>query len=148
MDPQSVADMLREDRHEWAELVRMLDAHPAGPLHDPESPEWTARDVYTHLAAMMEGSTRLIEEYLAGQPHRRIYEGDDEDDVNRRIQEQHSAMSLEDARAWAERALDALHNAIESIPPDRWDKRLEFYARADGSEHIRGHRNYIAVTKT
>jgi hypothetical protein len=108
MDRQEIEAMITEDRREWALLCDALDSHPEGPLHDPESPEWTARDVYTHLAAMMEGSTQLIAEYLAGEPHRRIYEGDDEDDVNARIQQEHAKMSLDEARAWAQSAFDKM----------------------------------------
>jgi hypothetical protein len=145
MNATAVAAMLDEDRREWAALCAMLDAHPEGALHDPESPAWTARDVYTHIAAMMEGSARLIEEYLAGQPHRRIYEGADEDDTNARIQQEHSDMSFQEARAWAQRAFEALITSIEGIPLDRWDKRFEFYARADGAEHFRGHMSYITT---
>ena len=58
MDAKALAHMLSERRREWALLCEALDAHPEGALHDPASPEWTARDVFTHLAAMMEGSTR------------------------------------------------------------------------------------------
>jgi hypothetical protein len=50
MDATAIAAMLAEDRREWAALCAALDAHPEGPLHDPESPTWTARDVYAHLA--------------------------------------------------------------------------------------------------
>jgi hypothetical protein len=137
--------MVAEDRREWEALCNTLDAHPEGALHDPESPSWTARDVFTHLAAMMEGSTLLIEEYLASKPHRRIYDGDDEDDTNARLQKQHSTMSFSDARDWAQRAFDALIATIESIPIERWDSRFEFYARADGAEHIRSRRTWVVA---
>jgi len=49
-DAERPAEMLRRDRIEWQALVAILDARPAGALHDPESPKWEARDVYAHLA--------------------------------------------------------------------------------------------------
>jgi hypothetical protein len=144
MDAAAVRAMVDEDRQEWQTLCVVLDAHPDGPLHDPESPEWTARDVYTHLAAMMEGSTALMEEYLAGKPHRKVYEGTDEDDTNARIRHKHADMTFDQARAWAQRAFENMIAQIQAIPTDRWDTRFEFYARADGADHYRGHRGYIA----
>jgi hypothetical protein len=143
VEADALTAMLAEDRREWSALCGALDAHPEGPLYDPESPDWTARDVYTHLAAMMEGSTLLIQECLAGKPHRRIYDGTDEDDTNARIQQRFAHMTLEDARAWAQQSFETLRATIESIPLDRWDSRIEFYARGDGSEHYRAHRNWI-----
>lgn len=143
MNADDIAAMIAEDREEWDKLTAMLDAHPEGALHDPESPDWTARDVYTHIAAMMEGSTSLIEDRLAGRPHRKVYEGSDEDDTNARIQAKYSHLSFDEARAWAHRAFGGLIAAIESVPEDRWDEWFEFYARADGADHYRGHMSYI-----
>jgi hypothetical protein len=143
VDADAIQAMLAEDRREWTALCEALDAHPEGALHDPESPEWMARDVYTHIAAMMEGSIALIEDYLAGKPHRKVYEGSDEDDTNARIQTRYARMSLEDARKWAQRTFESLLATIEAIPLDRWDTRFEFYARADGAEHCRSHRQWI-----
>lgn len=74
MDAEAVNKLVREDREEWEALVAVLEARPDGPLHDPESPEWTSRDVYTHLAAMMEGSTRQMEDKLAGRTISRPWE--------------------------------------------------------------------------
>ena len=146
MDAEGVAAMLGEDRAEWDALVAVLEAHPEGPLHDPNSPEFTSRDVYAHLAQMMEGSTRQMEAKLAGGTIPNPWPKElTEDEVNARIQQQHSHMSLEEARAWAQRAFDGLLRAIESVPFDRWDGELEFYARADGADHYRGHRSYITA---
>ncbi|MDZ4277955.1 MAG: maleylpyruvate isomerase N-terminal domain-containing protein [Dehalococcoidia bacterium] len=145
MTPEDVQAMLREDRDEWEALKAVLDARPEGPLHDPESPEWTSRDVYTHLATMMEGSTKQLEAKLAGRPVPQPPSGLSEDEVNARIQQAHSDMSLAEARAWGQRAFDAMLRAIESVPLERWHGELEFYARADGSAHYRGHRRYVVA---
>jgi len=150
MDTTSAQAMLREDRAEWEALCAALDAHPDGPLHDPEAPEWTARDVYTHLARMMESTTALTEAIVAGQPSTDFepfdeFDGTDEDVVNERIQRKYSHMSLDEARAWAQRAFERRVRAIESVPPDRWDAQLDEIARGDGGEHYRGHRSYITV---
>ena len=49
----------------WTELCAVLDAaEPAMPLHDPDSPEWTSRDVYTHFLRMHAGSARAIRHEL------------------------------------------------------------------------------------
>lgn len=137
--------MIEEDREEWGKLVAMLDAHPEGALHDPESPEWTARDVYTHLARLMEGSVRHMEARLAGKPYVDMYAGKDENAVNARVREEHSDMTFAEAREWAHGAFEHLIAAIECVPLERWDDKLERYARADGADHYRGHRSYIAV---
>ena len=148
MDANAVQAMIDEDRAEWATLVAVLDTHPEGALHDPESPEWTARDVYTHLALLMEGSVRQMDDHLAGRPVSDPYQGNDEDEVNARLQQQYSHMSFDEARAWAQRAFDGLIAKIESVPLDRWGKRLEFYARADGADHYRGHMSYIVAERS
>lgn len=146
MDAAAVAAMLDEDRAEWEALLSVLDEHPDGPLHDPNSPSWTSRDVYTHLARMMEGSTAQMEAMLAGRPIPVPWpKGIDEDEVNARIQEEHSGMSLAEARDWAQTAFDGLLHAIEAVPLDRWDEHVERIARADGADHFVGHRGYIAV---
>ncbi len=146
MDVAAVAAMLDEDRAEWEALIAVLDAHADGPLHDPNSPSWTSRDVYTHLARMMEGSTRQMEAKLAGRPIPVPWpKGMDEDEVNARIQEEHSRVSLTEAREWAQTAFDGLLRAIEAVPLDRWDGHMETIARADGADHFAGHRGYIAV---
>ncbi len=146
MDAEGVAQMLREDREEWEALVAVLEAHPEGPLHDPNSPDFTSRDVYAHLAHMMEISTKQMEAKLAASPAPSPWpKGLSEDEVNARIPQQHSQMSFDEARTWAQRAFDGLLRAIELVPFDKWDGELEFYVRADGADHFRGHRTYIAV---
>jgi hypothetical protein len=145
MTPQNVAAMFAEDRTEWAALCALLDAHPEGALHDPESPEWTARDVYTHLARMMETTTNVMEAKLAGHTIPDWGNGSDEieNKTNARIQEQYSHLSLEEARAWAQEQFERRIRVIESVPADGWDDQMDELARADGGEHYRGHRSYI-----
>jgi len=145
MDADAVRAMIDEDREEWGKLVAMLDAYPDGALHDPESPAWTARDVYTHLARLMEGSVRQMAGYLAGERVTDMYAGADEDEVNAQVQREHSSLSLAEARTWAQQSFEALIAAIEAVPLERWDGRLERYARADGADHYRGHRSFIVV---
>jgi len=149
MNPDAIAAMLREDREEWNALCAVLDAHPDGALHDPESPEWTARDVYAHLARMMESTTTLLAK-LVGIPVPKTdafdeFHGNDENAVNARIQQKYRHLSLDEARAWAQRAFDERIRAIEAVPPGRWDAQLEEIARGDGGDHYRGHRAYIRV---
>ncbi len=150
MDAEALAAMLREDRAEWEALCAMLDAHPEGPLHDPESPQWTARDVYAHLARMMDSTTMLMEVAIGARaaPPPGEYadvKGHDEDAVNARIQQKYAHLSLDEARAWAQREFEHRIAVIESVPPERWDAGLDGLARGDGGDHYRNHRSYIAV---
>ena len=144
MDADTVEAMVREDRAARAALVEMLEAHPDGPLHDPESPEWTSRDVYTHLASMMEGTTRTLQDSLAGKP-KPDYSGIDEDRWNAHLQKKHSHMSLDEARSWADRMLDERCQAFEAVPLERWDDELREIVSHDGAGHFRGHLRYIAA---
>lgn len=145
MDAQAVRKMLGKDRAEWEALVAVLDAHLDGPLHDPESPKWTSRDVYAHLARLMETTTNLLEAKLAGHTFPSFEGGDDESEnkANAEIQQQYSHMSLAEARGWAQREFERRLQVIASIPDDGWDDQVEELARADGGDHYRGHRGYI-----
>ena len=58
MDAATIRAQAADDGGEWARLRALLDAHPDGPLHDPEAPDWTSRDAYTHLAQMMQWTER------------------------------------------------------------------------------------------
>ncbi len=144
MDADAVREMLDEDRQEWQALCAALDAHPDGPLHDPESPEWTSRDVYAHLARWMEHSTAAFQSWLANRTIPKGPEGDD-DEINARWQAEDSGLTLDEARARAQRAFGTRIAAIEAAPPDRWDEVLEATARADAAGHYRDHRSYIAT---
>lgn len=144
MDAEAVRQMLHEDRAEWEALVAVLDAHPDGAVHDPESTEWTARDVYTHLARWITHSTNDLKAVLAGGKIA-LLEGSD-DEINARWQAGDSHLSLDQASQWARQAFERRIQAIEAVAPDRWDNVLESIARADGADHYRGHRQYIVVS--
>jgi hypothetical protein len=144
MDAVAVQEMLAEDRHEWHSLVTLLEANPYEPLHDPGSPGWISRDVYTHLASWMAHSTGELEARLAGGTFPRL-EGTD-DEINAGFQAVHRHMSHDEARAWARQEFDHRIQAIESIPPERWDPMLQAVARADGAQYYRPHHGYIAVS--
>ena len=144
MDAVAVQEMLREDRREWDSLGTLLEARPYEPLHDPESPEWMSRDVYTHLARWMEHSTGELEARLSGGTQPPLDGTDDE--INAGFRSAHSHLSLDEARAWAQREFDRRIEAIKAVPPDRWDPILEAVAHADGAEHYRAHHGYIAVS--
>ena len=143
MDAVAIAEMLRKDRHEWRKLATMLEAHPDEPLHDPNSPTWTSRDIYAHLARWMERTTEQLKAELAGQPLPPIPGTDDE--INARWQAEDSHLSLEQAREWAQQAFDHRIRAIESVPGDQWNDTREAIARGDGDEHYAAHLSYILV---
>jgi hypothetical protein len=134
--------MLRRDHEEWAALVALLDARRSGPVHDPESPEWEARHVYAHFARWTSHSTDDMEAALAGRERPASPEGDD-DTVNAGWRAEDDAISFEEARRRAHEAFKRREEAIRSVPGERWDLLLDEIARADGYEHIGGHRRYV-----
>ena len=155
MDATAIAAMLAEDRREWAALCATLDAHPGGALHDPAplpfregarglGPQWTARDVYAHLARWISHSTNDLETILAGKRKVQVLEGT-EDEINARWQAEDSGLSLAEARARAQQAFDRRVAAIESVPAGRWNPALDAIAHADDAHHYRAHRGYIAI---
>jgi hypothetical protein len=135
--------MLREDRAEWDALLALLEAHPEGSLHASGSPSWTSRDIYAHLARWIEHSTATLEARLAGRTLPPL-EGTD-DEINARWQQEDSGLTLGQARQRAQAAFERRLRAIQAVPADRWDGEIERIARADGSEHYRGHRSYTVV---
>lgn len=144
MDADAGAAMLREDRAEWDALCAVLDAHSDAPLHDPESPDWTARDVYAHLARWINNSTDAFDSWLVTRTLPAAPEGND-DEINARWQAEDSGLTLDEARSRAQQAFERRTSAIESAPSERWDPILEATANADGAEHYRNHRRYIAL---
>ncbi|HEY5641132.1 MAG TPA: maleylpyruvate isomerase N-terminal domain-containing protein [Dehalococcoidia bacterium] len=145
MDAATIRAQVEDDRAEWARLQARLDAHPEGPLHDPEAPNWTSRDVYTHLAHMMHWTAKEIERVAAGEPRRATDTGVSEDDWNARLQERYANMSLKEARNWANEAFEQRERAIEAVPLERWYDELVEVASHDGADHFRGHLSYLVV---
>jgi len=143
MDTEAVAAMLREDIAEWEKLVAVLEAHPEESLHDPDSPPWTSRDVYAHLARWMEHSTALLEARLSGGTIPPVPGTGDE--INARWQQEDSGLSLAEARERAQQAFERRRYVIMSVLGERWDEEMERHARWDGAEHFTKHRSYIIV---
>jgi hypothetical protein len=142
MNPNAIAVMLRRDRDEWEALVAALEARPSGSLHDPDSPRWEAKDVYTHFARWISNSTDALEAWLDGRRLIPPPRGTD-DEINARWQAEDGAYTLAEGRERAQRAFARRIAAIETVPPERWDPILERMARADGHEHYASHRRYI-----
>lgn len=140
MNADSVREMIRKDREEWAALTALLDADADRPVHQ-DSHDWTARDVYTHFARWLEHSTNDFEATLGGEGLPRP-EGTD-DEINARWQTEDSKLSLDEARAWAQREFDRRTAVIQSLPEDRWTEPLWAIAHADGWKHIQAHHRYI-----
>jgi hypothetical protein len=142
MDEQSLAEMLRRDQKEWTALVHVLDSHPGGPVHDPESPAWEARHVYAHVARWLNHSMDDFQAVLAGRPRSAPPEGDD-NTVNARWKDADDTISLTDARDRAQAAYERRLRLIESVPPGAWTPLLDAIAKADGYQHYIGHRRGI-----
>ena len=143
MNADKVQAMLRMDRIGWDALVSLLDAHPEESLHDPASPRWTSRDVYTHFARWLNHSNACIEAYCAGEK-RPSLEGTPEE-MNTRWQREDSRMSFNDARGKALAAFARRVGIIASIPPGKWDGDLDRIVSYDGAAHYTQHLNYIVA---
>ena len=143
MDSEAIAAMLHEDRAEWEALLAVLEAHPEEGLHGTDSPVWTSRDVYAHLARWIDWSVDALEARLVGRAPARIDGTDDE--INARWQQKDSELSLAEARERAQKAFDRRIQAIVDVPGDRWDEGLEAIARADDAKHYASHRASIVV---
>lgn len=140
MNAANVAEMLRKDREEWSALTALLDADPGRRVHQ-DGHDWTARDVYTHFARWLARSTDQFEATLDGRALPQL-EGTD-DEINARWQAEEANLSLEEARAGAQREFDRRLRVIESLPEDSWTEPLWAIAHADGWEHIAAHRRYV-----
>ena len=143
MNSEQITEMLLKDLLEWELLTSELDAHPQESLHDRQSPIWTSRDVYAHLARWINHSNNNIKAYSAGRSLTSL-EGTG-DEINARWQKEDSTMSLEEARSKAFKAFEQRLHLIRSIPEKRWDEELEKIVRYDGFDHYAAHRSYICL---
>ena len=144
---ERVRSILGEDHRDWQKLVAILDAHPDEPLHDPESPDWTSRDVYTHLTHMMEWTARAIETAAANKPRMQPQSGMTEDEWNAELKRRSEHLSQSEAKTRAQAAFEHRVRAIESVPDERWDDELFEIASHDGAGHFRGHMSYIVTNQ-
>lgn len=142
MEASEIEALVRRDREQWDALVAKLDANPEAVLHDPQSPAWTAGDVYMHLCRWMTRSTDELEAYLRDGTRMDPIPGTD-DEINARWQAEDSALSFGDARARGHAAFDRRASVLEGIPVERWDILVAAFARADGWEHISAHHRYV-----
>ena len=147
MTPNDVAEMLRRDRDAWDKLVTVLDSHPGGPVHDPESPEWEARHVYAHLARWINNSMDDFEALIEGRPMPAPPEGAD-DAINARWRLDDATIDLSQARERAHSAYERRLGLIESVPEGRWTNALIAVAHADGYQHFANHRRYVESAAT
>ena len=138
--------MLQRDREEWQKLVALLDAHPVGPVHDPESAEWEARHVYAHLTRWIDKSMDDFEAVLEGRDPSSPLEGDD-DAINARWRAEDAAIEFVDARRLAHLACERRLRLIESVPDESWSNPLIAIANADGHPHYAGHRRYVESSR-
>jgi len=131
----------------WAELCVVLDAaEPEVPLHDPDSPDWTSRDVYTHFVRMHEGSARAIR-YELEHGDQYQWSGLDENELNERNVAEDRALSFAAAR---KRAIEA-RAAYRALVARLSDAEFEEIGRRHGDDllggHYRGHLDYISAAR-
>lgn len=137
------AELMAEGDAAWAELCARLDAaDPDLPLHDPDSPEWISRDVYTHFIRMHEGSARAIRwELEHGERYR--WPGGDEDEQNERHVAADRGLTLAEARQRANETRADYRALVVGLT----DEAFEEIGRRHGDDllggHYRGHLSYI-----
>lgn len=128
---------------EWAALCEALDAaDPAAPLHDPDSPAWTARDVYTHFWRMHTGSAEAIRfEVERGERYR--WPDIDEDELNEQRVAEDRTLSLDEARRRARESRVAYRALMASLT----DAQFDTIGRRHGDDllggHYHGHLTYL-----
>lgn len=138
------ATLMAEGDAAWGELCAVLDAaEPGVPVHDPDSPEWTSRDVYTHFVRMHAGSARAIRfELESGERYR--WSGLDENELNERNVAEDRATDLDQARQQAIEARADYRSLVASLT----EEQFEEIGRRHGDDllggHYRGHLEYIA----
>jgi hypothetical protein len=148
MDAELESQLAVGDRA-WAALCAVLDAsEPDRPLHDPDSPDWTSRDIYTHFIRMHEGSANAIRSELA----RQAVDWEAED-TPQRIQamerrndarvEKDRRYSFDDAQARAQAARDAYRELICSLTVDQWRAFGRKHSDDLLGGHYEGHLRYI-----
>ncbi len=135
--------LMREGDESWVELCAVLDAaEPDVPLHDPDSPEWTSRDVYTHFIRMHSGSARAIR-WEIEHGERYAFSDLDEDELNERNAAEDRSIALEEARRRARESRDGYRALIASLT----EEQFEAIGRHHGDDllggHYRGHLTYI-----
>ncbi len=135
--------LMREGDESWAELCAALDgAEPGVPLHDPDSPQWTSRDVYTHFMRMHSGSARAIH-WEIEHGERYVFSDLDEDELNERNVAEDRSIDLDQARRRAQESRDGYRALIASLT----EEQFEAIGRRHGDDllggHYRGHLTYI-----
>jgi hypothetical protein len=135
--------LMHEGDESWAELCAVLDAaEPGVPLHDPDSPEWTSRDVYTHFIRMHTVSAQAIR-WEIEHGERYVFSGLDEDESNERTAAEGRSLDLEEARRRARESRDDYRALMASLTEDQFEE----IGRRHGDDllggHYRGHLRYI-----
>lgn len=143
------ADAIAAGDEAWAELRAALDAaDPEVALHDPDSPEWTSRDVYAHFVRMHRGSMDALRRELAGETvtfapedtAERIATVERRNDA-RALEDR--ALSLEEARRLAEETRVAYRALMLSLTPEQWDAFGRTHSDDLVGGHYRGHLGYL-----
>ena len=139
--------LMTEGDAAWTELCAVLDAaDPDVPLHDPDSPDWTSRDVYTHFLRMHAGSARAIR-YELEHDDRYQWSGLDEDELNERNVAEDRALTLDEARRRAIEARADYRALVAGLTEEQFDR----IGRRHGDDllggHYRGHLQYIEAAR-
>jgi hypothetical protein len=143
MESERISQLILEDQRQWQLLVGVLDAHCEKALHGPPDHPWKSQDVYAHLARWLEHSNRDMVAYIHG--HNISPPISNPDELNTLWQIEDSPLSLTEARQKAQQAFDERIRILHSIPPQKWDFKMEKIAAYDGAEHYKAHRQYIKL---
>lgn len=139
--PAAALARLERDQTAWASLVAALDARPGVALHDPESPQWTSREIFGHFAHWTEWGIGSFEAQRDGGAPPEATETFEE--VNTRWAAEDSGSDVEDLRARAMRTFGQRAHLIVSTPAERWTEGMLAAISEDGYDHIVEHHHYI-----
>ena len=139
--PVSALARLERDRRGWAALVAELDGKPGVALHDPESPDWTSREIFGHFAHWFERGIVVFEAELAGDEAPPLPGGFEE--LNDRWAAEDRSADVDALRSRALRAFGKRAQLIRSTPADRWSEAMLASVSEDGYDHIAVHSSYI-----
>jgi hypothetical protein len=88
-------------------------------------PEWTIREILIHIAGWDEVGTSTLRAHIAGEPPAPI-EIQDIDTYNSYLVSSHEALTLEEVIRYWRRARREMVDALEQMPPEKFQERARF----------------------
>ncbi|HSW58850.1 MAG TPA: hypothetical protein VLH15_10625 [Dehalococcoidales bacterium] len=136
-----ITNLIMEEQRQWQLLVAALDAHSGREHRHTSGQLCSSKDVYAHLAAWLEFANQKLLNYIRG--YGIMNQETSVDESTSIWRNRDSQISLTAARQKAHQIFAERIKILRSIPPEKWDFKLEKLVACDGAEHYSSHRNYI-----